>query len=91
MNEIKNARIIRVQGGRAIELPPDLDLPAGFDAPDAEIVVVAQGDKLIVETHTPSQHRQFDTFHEMLDHMETLDIEWPDVDEGLLPPDDIKL
>ena len=90
MNEIKSARLIKTQKSRAIEFPAEFELPAGFDMPGAEFVVVKDGDKLIVEAQTPDATKP-KTFREMLDRMETIDVEWPDVDEGLLPLDDIKL
>lgn len=91
MNEIKNPRLIKTDAGRAIELPDDFDLPAQFDQPEAEISVVRAGDQLIVRARPKVDPSAPKTFREMLDRMETIDVEWPDVDEGLLPPDDIKL
>lgn len=91
MNEIKTARLIKTLDGRAIELPEGFEVPAGFESPGAEIVVVKQGDRLILEAGPRPPLTKPSTFQEMLDRMETIDVEWPDVDEGLLPADDVKL
>ncbi|ODT79628.1 MAG: hypothetical protein ABS76_18785 [Pelagibacterium sp. SCN 64-44] len=91
MNEINNARLIRTETSRAIEFPDEFELPAGFDAPNTELVLAVQDDKVIVEARAKPSFARPKTFREMLDQMETIDVEWPDVDEGLLPLDDIKL
>ncbi|SEP83058.1 antitoxin VapB [Devosia sp. YR412] len=91
MNEIKSPRLIHTQAGRAIELPSDFELPAQFDQPEAEISVVRAGDQLIIRARPKDAAAAPKTFREVLDRMESIDVEWPDVDEGLLPLDDIKL
>ena len=91
MNEIRNARLIRTESGQAIELPEGFQLPSGFETPGTEFVVALDGDRLIVEARAGDPPAVPKTFREMLDQMETIDVAWPDVDEGLLPLDDIKL
>lgn len=91
MNEIKNARLIKTEAGRAIELPADFVLPTGFDVPGTEFALASEGDKLVLRAQANLANSGPETFRDMLDQMETIDIEWPDVDEGLLPPDDVKL
>ncbi|HEY8577803.1 MAG TPA: hypothetical protein VIL88_15870 [Devosia sp.] len=91
MNEVKSPRLINTQASRAIELPSSFELPREFDQPEVELSVVKGGNQLIIRADAKLEGRGRMTFAEMLDQMETIDIEWPNVDEGLLPPDDIKL
>lgn len=81
MNEIRRTTVFRHGETVAVEIPQDFGLVAG------EVTIRRDGDHLIIDAakSTPK------TFREMLDQMETIDVEWPDVDEGLLPPDDVKL
>lgn len=91
VNEIKTPRLINTEAGRAIELPSDFELPAQFDQPEAEISVMRAGDQLIIRARPKPDPDAPKTIREMLDRMEPIDVEWPDVDEGLLPLDDINL
>ena len=50
----------------------------------AEYLIRRDGDVLIIE---PKRSK----LREFLDTIEPVDVDWPDVDEGLLPADDIKL
>ena len=90
MNEIK---IIRAEN---IELRHDDDgaqvfvVPAGFELPEGEVTIRKEGDRLVIEP-SPSKAKAPKTFAELFDQMGTIDVEWPDIDEGLLPLDDINL
>jgi antitoxin VapB len=78
VNEIKKSELFKSGNGQAVRVPE------GFELPGTEVIVTKDGDRLIIEPKKQS-------LREFLDALEPLDIEWPDVDEGLLPPDDIKL
>jgi antitoxin VapB len=72
-------RLFRNGANQAVRIPRELELP-GNDA-----TIRREGNKLIIEP----AHR-----HPLLDklaRLKPLDIEWPDVDKGLLPLDDVKL
>lgn len=90
MNEIK---IIKADN---IELRHDDDgaqifvVPAGFELPEGEVTIRKEGDRLVIEP-SASKAKAPQTWAELFDQMETIDVEWPDVDEGLLPLDDINL
>lgn len=84
MNEIKKSSLFRSGDGQAIKVPP------GFEMPGTEVTVTKDGQRLIIEpAKRPSDGPL--TWAEILDQMETIDVEWPDVDEGLLPLDHVKL
>lgn len=83
MNEIKSQKIwpaqMVQQGDRKlVEIPPDFDLTA------SEYTIRQDGASLIVEPR-PQSLREF------LDSIEPVDLDWPDVDEGLLPAEDVNL
>lgn len=88
VNEIKPIQ------SRDAELKRDSDggqvivVPAEFELPEGEFLLVRDGDRLIVEPKPPKKPQ---TFAELFAQMETIDVEWPDIDEGLLPLDDINL
>ena len=90
MNEIK---IIRADN---IKLRHDDDgaqvfvVPAGFELPEGKVTIRKEGDRLVIEP-SASKGKAPQTWAELFDQMETIDVEWPDVDEGLLPLDDINL
>lgn len=81
MNEIRKANLI--QNGKVLAV----EIPAEFGLKGRDLTIRKDGDQVIIEVASAKPT----TFREMLDQMETIDVEWPDVDEGLLPPDDIKL
>lgn len=83
MNEINvtkvwPARVMRQGDHQVVEVPGELALP------EAEYVIRREGDLLIIE---PKRSK----LREFLDTIEPVDVDWPDVDEGLLPLDDITL
>lgn len=77
MNEIVT-RIVK-EGDRQI-----VEIPAELQVPNAEVTIRKDGDKIVLEPKKPS-------LREFLDSIEPVDVDWPDVDEGLLPLDDVKL
>lgn len=83
MNEIRKSKLFQSGGSQAIEVPH------GFELPGTDITVTRDGNRLIIEPAV--QKPAPTTWAELLDQMETIDVEWPDVDEGLLPVDDVKL
>ncbi|WP_345538785.1 hypothetical protein [Variovorax defluvii] len=72
-------RLFRNGANQAVRIPREFELP-GNDA-----TIRREGNKLIIEP--AHRHPLLDT----LARLKPLDIEWPDVDEGLLPLDDVKL
>ena len=72
------AHILREGDRQIVEVPEEIALP------EAEYLIRRDGDLLIIE---PKRSR----LREFLDSIEPVDVDWPDVDEGLLPLDDIKL
>ena len=90
MNEIK---IIKADN---IELRHDDDgaqvfvVPAGFELPEGEVTIRKEGDRLVIEPSAPEKAGP-KTWAEFFDNLEPVDVDWPDLDEGLLPLDDINL
>lgn len=82
MNEIKKSSLIQADDGQTIKIP------AGFELPGKEVTVTKDGDRLIIEPANLKPGSPA-SWAELLDSWDDLDVDWPDVDEGLLPPDDI--
>ena len=85
MNEIKvttgvPARVVRRGDVQYIEVPRGLELPG------VAAKIERDGDRFIV---TPLPEPK--NFRELLAQMEPVDIDFPDVDEGLLPVEDVDL
>jgi len=76
----RRARLFRNGRNQAVRIPREFELPGN------EVILRKDGDRLIV-----SPVRKPDSLAELLASWETLEEEFPDVDEGLLPLDDIKL
>lgn len=81
MNEIRKSKLFWSDGDQAVKIPSEFKLDG------SEVTITKVNGSLIIEVDRPKPR----TFREMLDQMETIDIEFPDVDEGLLPLDDIEL
>lgn len=87
---------IRVIEGTTVQLREEEDgaqvfvVPVGFEFPKGEVTIRKDGDRLIIEP-TAAEGQKPQTWAELFDQMETIDIEWPDLDDGLLPLDDIEL
>jgi antitoxin VapB len=83
MNEIKTSRVwpahlVQQDGRKLVEIPEDFEMAA------QEYTIKQEGAALLVEPK-PLSLREF------LDTVEPVDVDWPDVDEGLLPLEDVKL
>lgn len=80
MNEIRHVKIVLRDGHRAVEIPEE------FDFPGDEATMRKEGDRIILEPK-----REDRDLFEWLRSLEPLDEEFPDVDEGLLPVEDVDL
>lgn len=80
MNEIKTASLFRNGRNQAVRIPVEFELPG------TEVTIVKEGDRLIIE---PKEKKL--TLREFLNALDPVDVEWPDVDEGLLPLKDVNL
>lgn len=79
MQSERHVRLFRNGKNQALRIPREFELPGN------EAVIHREGDRLIVEpVKKPS-------LLELLAGWEPLAEEFPDVDEGLLPPDDVEL
>lgn len=83
MNEIKTskrwpAHLVQQGDRKMVEIPQEFELLA------SEYTIRQEGNALIVEPN-PQSLREF------LDTIDPVDIDWPDVDEGLLPVEDVNL
>lgn len=76
----RRARLFRNGRNQAVRIPREFELPGH------EVVIRKEGDRLIVEPI-----KKPNSLAELLASWEPLEEEFPDVDEGLLPLDDIKL
>ena len=77
----RRARLFRNGRNQAVRIPREFELPG------QEVVIRKDGARLILEPV-----KKFNNIAELLASWETIeDEEFPDVDEGLPPLDDIKL
>ena len=76
----RHARLFRNGRNQAVRIPREFELPG------QEVIIRKDGDRLILEPV-----RKFNNLAELLASWEPIDEEFPDVDEGLLPLDDIEL
>lgn len=90
MNEIKIIQGTTIKLRREDDGTQVFAVPEGFEFPEGEVTISKDGDRLVIE---PSQRPNggAKTWAELFEKMETIDVEWPDLDEGLLPLDDINL
>jgi antitoxin VapB len=79
MQTERRVRLFKNGRNQALRIPKDFELPGD------EAIIRKEGARLIVKSlkHPP--------LLALLATLETLDEDFPDVDEGLLPPDDIEL
>ncbi|NJM10935.1 MAG: antitoxin [Synechococcaceae cyanobacterium SM1_2_3] len=76
----RRARLFRNGRNQAVRIPREFELPGD------EVLIYKDGDRLIVEpVKKPSG------LAELLASWEPIEDDFPDVDEGLLPLDDIRL
>ncbi len=76
----RRARLFRNGRNQAVRIPRKFELPG------QEVVIRKDGDRLILEPV-----REYNDLAELLASWEPLDEEFPNVDESLLPLDDVKL
>ena len=79
MNRERHVRLFRNGRNQALRSPREFELPGD------EAIIRKEGNVLIIEPVVKRSLRG------VLDSLEPLDIDFPDVDEGLLPPDDVDL
>lgn len=80
MQAERHVRLFRNGKNQAVRIPVD------FEMPGDEAIMRRDGDRLILE---PLRRKM--TPAELFATFETIDEEFPDVDEGLLPLDDVEL
>jgi Virulence-associated protein and related proteins len=80
MQNERHVRLFRNGRNQAVRIPRELELPGN------EAILRQEGNRLVLE---PIPHKR--NLLEILATLEPLDEEFPDVDEGLPPLDDIKL
>jgi len=76
----RHARLFRNGRNQAVRIPREFELPG------QEVIIRKDGDRLILEPI-----RKYNNLAELLASWEPLEEEFPDVDEGLLPLDNIQL
>lgn len=80
MQTERHARLFRNGSNQAVRIPREFELPGD------EVVIYKDGNRLIVE---PVEKKR--DLLSLLATLEPIEDEFPDVDDGLLPLDDIKL
>ena len=85
VNEVKRISLLNQGKNQVIQVPPGLELPG------TEVTIFKDGERLVIEPTVLALEDKRNRLRELLDSWDDLDTEWPDVDEGLLPADDIKL
>ena len=76
----RHARLFRNGGNQALRIPREFELPG------TEVIIYKEGDRLIVEPIVGKN-----LLLEALATLQPVTDAFPDVDERLLPPDDVKL
>ncbi|MGD8941123.1 MAG: AbrB/MazE/SpoVT family DNA-binding domain-containing protein [Gammaproteobacteria bacterium] len=79
MSTVRHARLFRNGCNQALRIPKEFELEG------EEAIIRKEGDKLIIEPVKKGGLLQ------LLQTLEPIDEEFPDVDEGLPPLDDIEL
>jgi antitoxin VapB len=62
-----------------------LTIPEELNMPTSQVIIRQEGEKLIIEPYNKK------SLLEVLSTLEPLDEDFPDIDEGLFPLDDIEL
>ncbi|WP_299729716.1 antitoxin [Devosia sp.] len=84
MNEIKTASLFRNGRNQAVRIPVEFELPG------KEVTIIKDGNRLIIEPSTTTKDEP-SSWAEFFDSLDPVDVDFPNVDEGLLPLDDIEL
>lgn len=79
MSGTREVRLFRNGRNQAVRIPVEFELPG------KTALMRREGNRLVIE---PARKT---SLIELLDSWEPIEEEFPDVDEGLLPPDDIEL
>jgi antitoxin VapB len=79
MSTVRHARLFRNRGNQALRIPKEFELEG------EEAIIRREGDKLIIEPVKKGGLLQ------LLASLESIDEEFPRVDEGMPPLDDIEL
>ncbi|MET3613160.1 antitoxin VapB [Rhizobium aquaticum] len=80
MGMVKHAKVFKNGRNRAIRIPVE------FEFPGDDVTITKQGRRIIIEPVEPRMD-----LLEWLKTIEPWDEEFPDIDEGLPPPDDVEL
>ena len=78
---IRHVRLFRNGANQAVRIPREFELPGN------EAIIRQEGRTLVIEPVASTQRALEDLFASWT----PLDIEFPNVDDGLLPLDDLKL
>jgi len=81
VNEIRKSTLFFDGKDQAVKIPAEFKLDA------SEVTITKDGDRLIIEADKPKPS----SLREYLDSLDPVDVDWPDVDEGLLPLEDVNL
>jgi antitoxin VapB len=76
----RHARLFRNGRNQAVRIPREFELPGD------EVIIHKEGNRLIMEPVVKKRN-----LLELLATLEPLDEDFPDIDDGLLPLDDIEL
>ena len=80
MEPIKHAKVFKNGRNRAVRIPVE------FDFPGDDVTITKEGRRIIIEPVDREEE-----FFKWLASIKPWDEEFPDVDEGLLPLDDVEL
>ena len=80
MGLVKQAKVFKNGRNRAVRIPVE------FDFPGDDVTITKEGRRIIIEPVDREEE-----FFKWLASIEPWEEEFPDVDEGLLPLDDVKL
>lgn len=83
MNEIKKSSVFRRGDAQLVEIPAEFELPEG------DVTITREGDRIVIAPASSSPVPE--TWAEFFNSIDPVDVDWPDVDEGLSPLDDVKL
>ena len=80
MNLVKQAKVFKNGRNRAVRIPVE------FEFPGDDVTITKEGRRIIIEPVDREEE-----FFKWLESLDPWEEEFPDVDKGLLPLDDVKL
>jgi antitoxin VapB len=80
MGLVKQAKVFKNGRNRAVRIPVE------FDFPGDDVTITKEGNRIIIEPVDREEE-----FFKWLESVDPWEEAFPDVDEGLLPLDDVKL